>query len=1215
MKQLTTGMCLDELPVEQREGSWRKAKNILVYKRGNAITNENGVENVTPNTYPADKLQIGSIPLPNGIILFFATENEEDSELGFLSETNTYTVILKDAVGKVVLNFNQNYPISGVYENKYNNNIVIAWTDNNNPYRVLNIDCLPFKVDVNKVVETSDLDKAKTLINLFSDVKYPLIEPYKLEVIDGQGSLSSGVYYPIVAYEFSDGTSTSWSKVYNGVPIFKDSLNQNTTLIGGGYGGESTTKAISIEFTELDTNYKKLKIGYLYVKNSVTLAYFEKSLDIVSSSLKVILTSSNQVQLDLKEVLVPNIVYSKGKTLTTLQKKLYLGNLEEPDDFNYQTYANAITVRWVREKEVKIIGTAKSQISSGTMTTNGTFQDGSKIFFDKSFKSGEVYALYIILNFKNGKRKAYHIPGRVANAGERDVIPSSTAIDAIDGGNDIYEYQVNGTSSMDSTAGPVFLNSGDMGYWENENEQYPLDPNNALNVHPDFANISGISTSDRKVRHHMFPSQLEIITNSAGNLRFLDGSFGADNGDTYPLTDVKAYSLGITVSSVEIPAALLPLIDSWEIGYALRDASNIRIIGMDTLFKNGNDAHYRSYFFDLMYSKTGLKPTYLNPLFEYAQNPAALLPFYGNYVEDLWDVLISSSGIGNINKFLFLGENVTVPQNNSTLSENIYIESVNHTDPGFQYVLGTGGGRIQMYDFCIYKRDIYLNFNTQKIISTGQAFKVTGSGMQSSKDIYGGDIHICRYSVNPYVATGNYLSYAVESIANIGLRTEDLTQSKYFAPKYANPTGSWYGYNKDYNCINDFNILDIYYPTEDCSTGKIINHPNRIAISLTSNDETAMTNWRIFKANSYYEMIKNKGEIWSLNGENKTLYIHHKYSLFVAEIKDRINTNTEEVYLGSSDIFDRVPTEIVTDKDGVAGTQSQYACIICKIGYCFIDREKGKVFVLFHGGGLKEISNNSLFNYFLNFSQTSQKNIDNPFIEMGYTMGYDDVNNRLLISKRDDGEGAVEFTLSYNFDLNQGKGGWVCFHDYFPNQFISNRLGFFATKNATILKHNANNKCIFYNDEIGKSYIDVVFNESPDQSKKFDNVNWISVVENNGLVYKKLTATHLMAYNDTQCSGEISLKSTKYLWYGKDAKNTEDTWNFNNFKDLVKDVSNPFLDNQYELITSNILNSKAWFDKSKFISKFVIFRIINDNVNQYSFHLVFVGCNIKKSDR
>ena len=42
MKQLTTGMCLDELPVEQREGSWRKAKNILVYKRGNAITNENG---------------------------------------------------------------------------------------------------------------------------------------------------------------------------------------------------------------------------------------------------------------------------------------------------------------------------------------------------------------------------------------------------------------------------------------------------------------------------------------------------------------------------------------------------------------------------------------------------------------------------------------------------------------------------------------------------------------------------------------------------------------------------------------------------------------------------------------------------------------------------------------------------------------------------------------------------------------------------------------------------------------------------------------------------------------------------------------------------------------------------------------------------------------------------------------------------------------------
>lgn len=1205
-------MRLDELAVDQLPNTWRWAQNISVFQKGSAITNEDGADNITDGNYPQNKKCIGSISMNEEQILFFGTTNPSDSEIGIVKKDLSYTTIIKDSSSRLVLNFNQNFPIQGAFEKK-NNNTIIAWTDFNNPVRILNIDCPPFIIDTDKTVITADLDRARALINLFSDYTTPTIPEYNIEVKEGIGNLTTGAYYPFLQYKLLDGSYTSFGKIYNGIPIFPTNVNSDSITITGGQPGDSTNKGIEITFSNIDTNYKAIRVGYLYSKNQVITAYYEKEVKITFSSTKVILTGRNQTSVSLSEVLVPNSVYSKAKTITTLQKKLYLGNVEQDIDFDYQTYANQITLQWEREREVAINGIAKVGL------IGGTYQNPGNTFFNKSFKSGEAYAFYIVFRLKNGLyTKAFHIPGRIAVTGDRDILNPSTDAqyynyNQLDSGNPVYKYQVLNTHTN------ITDTKGNLGFWENEDEEYPLDPNNSANVHPDFANIPGVTVSDRKVRHHVFPD-LTYLDGNGSSEKFITGTFTASSG-TYPVNDIKTKAFGVIVSNVNIPNQFFNLVDSWEIHYAERDNSSIRIIGNDCPTEWGGGDN-RFHLFDSMAFKPNLAPNYVKPLCDYG-NLGETSGQEANFVEDLSAAPIVTNlqqfKIRACTNFAYIGENTTVPVNNSNRADAIFLQV--SSAAGFltqNFDIDTTGSTqfIELHDLCIYRRNIYLNFETQILIATNDSFIIPVPGIQATRAIYAGDIYINRHSLNPKNSGTKAISYICESASNIGLRNEDFTQSKFFAPKYPNPSPSWYGYNRDFNCINTFNQIPVYYPSETCETGEVSIFSDRIPYSDVSADESSTsTGWRTFRANSYYELVKDKGAIWNILGSNRTLYINTEYTLFLSEIKDKFGTNDSEIFLGSSDIFDRPPYEVVTTSEGFGGTQSQFACILCKLGYCFIDRNKGKVFLLPFGGQLIEISDNSMFNFFLDNSQTTQ-DIDNPFIGNGYTMGYNDRNNTIVICKQD--TAGYNFTISYCPDLNEGKGGWVSFHTYSPNILLFNRRGFFAIDNTRfkIFKHNSDTtKTKFYDNTIVSSYIDAVFNESSEVTKRYDNANWITVVESAGVTYKKLTLTGLVVYNETQCSELIDLTMDSTLWFGKSVKNTEDTWNFNTFRDLVKDTDLPFIDNKGALINSNIDLNKTWFEKSKFISKFIIFRLVNNNTNQYNVHISQVGTNANKSDR
>ena len=70
-------------------------------------------------------------------------------------------------------------------------------------------------------------------------------------------------------------------------------------------------------------------------------------------------------------------------------------------------------------------------------------------------------------------------------------------------------------------------------------------------------------------------------------------------------------------------------------------------------------------------------------------------------------------------------------------------------------------------------------------------------------------------------------------------------------------------------------------------------------------------------------------------------------SLFAAKGKQQMQMKDgSEAFVGSGDIFQQDPDEIIQTKDGFAGTQSQFSAVTTRYGYFFVDQASKKVFLM-----------------------------------------------------------------------------------------------------------------------------------------------------------------------------------------------------------------------------------------------------------------------------
>jgi hypothetical protein len=707
--------------------------------------------------------------------------------------------------------------------------------------------------------------------------------------------------------------------------------------------------------------------------------------------------------------------------------------------------------------------------------------------------------------------------------------------------------------------------------------------------------------------------------------------------------------MGFQLSDVYIPDEIKEVVDCYYVGYCKKTVENTHKIGQTRLL-NSSDKVMDFYNFDIKNFNPAYSFDFLK--FEYFYTPPQndgnllfvttppLVPYINNVRAIKESSYFPKGIVSNLSAQLI----DTRSSKSDVLAFEVYNYFMNGV-PGTQPTVMTTGAIYQ------YKKDLYAPFQNQEIIITN---KVQNILSDTSEVIYSGDttINIVGwYTDNTtrlpvYTIINNPVNIDVqESNSIVGYRYSDTTNPEIldiYPPKFLQrkvifneetgdeplPTLEVYLYNFDYNSSNSLIAILPAVCYGDCNPLEPVStFPYRIARSPKQIDESNILNWRKFFSNSYYEMKdRDKGEVWKLQNYNRSLLIYQKFAMYIAKPKDILKTGDIDAALGVGDIFDRQPDELIPDGKGYVGNQSQWATFTCKYGVIHIDAQQGKIFLF--NKGIKEISKQGMWNYFESIKDEVEQP-DNPFKNSGWTATFDEEYNRLIVTKL----GATSVTVSYDFDNNV----WASFHDYYPNYLFYTRNKLFSILNdltltnpAGVFQHNIDDKYGIYHDgvTIYESLIEPVFNFKSRQvnsytapvtiSKSSESINWQTIVKDDSTsaVFYDETFTHILVYNNNQCSGLITLINGKNLFLESDnARNVEYSWKFNKFRDIVIDRNQPIILEDGTINVANLNNNAVWFTKSKFISKFIVIRLIYDNINQRMIHIQDIGVLANKSIR
>ena len=317
------------------------------------------------------------------------------------------------------------------------------------------------------------------------------------------------------------------------------------------------------------------------------------------------------------------------------------------------------------------------------------------------------------------------------------------------------------------------------------------------------------------------------------------------------------------------------------------------------------------------------------------------------------------------------------------------------------------------------------------------------------------------------------------------------------------------GYNKQYSVINDSkNTFG-----KPLFLKEITEYTNRSVFSEKSFESELTDQYRIFPANNFHDIPKDRGVITDTFVFNNNFFHHTEYGLWQSYFNPNTiqSTSQGDVVLGNSGIF-RIPSKLIIDiKGGYMGTKDKSGTNT-PFGRVFLDHHQGKIF-LFAGEAPVEISDLGLFSFFREFVNTTDK----------YSMGYDWANKRLLISRI--GNKAISF-----YPKTQT---WTSLHDFAPTAYLTLNGASYAWQDNNISFYNLDN----LSGTRKNSYITFVENTAPDAFKRFDRIemntmsggnqgifNPGSVLDATNYIFKNQSFTNIHCWTDRQNSTELKLE-------------------------------------------------------------------------------------------
>ena len=234
-------------------------------------------------------------------------------------------------------------------------------------------------------------------------------------------------------------------------------------------------------------------------------------------------------------------------------------------------------------------------------------------------------------------------------------------------------------------------------------------------------------------------------------------------------------------------------------------------------------------------------------------------------------------------------------------------------------------------------------------------------------------------------------------------------------------------YQRDYDFNDDFNAkntVKLVVPFNNADTSQVIDdYPTRIIRSIRFNQSGITDNFRVFLPSQYRDLPRHRGELWRLEAMKSLLIPHMEKALMITRGKEELAVGSAAAALGSGDLFERDPAEVLTTERGEGGTQSQFAGIVTRHGYFFVDVESRKVFMF--GETLEEISDYGMSDWFREnlkhplAEHAERYNLDIPTAGSGATAGYDPVLDRILLTFRSVG---VTETFKTNIFNNSYSG-------------------------------------------------------------------------------------------------------------------------------------------------------------------------------------------------
>jgi hypothetical protein len=411
--------------------------------------------------------------------------------------------------------------------------------------------------------------------------------------------------------------------------------------------------------------------------------------------------------------------------------------------------------------------------------------------------------------------------------------------------------------------------------------------------------------------------------------------------------------------------------------------------------------------------------------------------------------------------------------------------------------------------------------------------------------------------------------------------------------------------------------------------------PTRTIRSL--DDEGSINDkYRFFQALEYKDLPRNRGDIFKLFTLGSILYLHTERSLFVTRGKQELQLgDNTQAYVGSGNIFEQDPDEVLPTTTGYGGCDSQFSALTTRYGQFFMNRRDARVYM--YSESIVEISSLGMEKWFLDHIpfrlellgmdlEAAEFKLDSPTAEFGFVAVYDPKFKRIILTKR---EKIPTETFNQEFEtggvyLQNGQfystrsgtvielsneiyfkdGGWTISyypelqawasrHSYIPRLYSTTAEEYYSlinysdSNNNQVWEHSDwENPGKFYN-EVFNFEFEYIDNTQPGSSKVFSNIYyWADVVSLSSINYKethKKTSTgftDFYVYNTNQISGDK--KAINYL---SNSRLVDRVWNINDFRDMSRTTSItqevvtgiPNVQNEFTTGVVNNLDSQSMF--------------------------------------